>query len=221
VAPNGAVVKATSIASSLIDGQMVYRHTGPARVFVSESSAIEAIKSGQVESGDILVLIGIGPSGTGMEEIYQITSALKFLPWGKTVSVLTDGRFSGVSTGPCIGHIGPEALDDGPIGRVRDRDRIEIVLDLKRLEGKVNLVGTAESELDPAGAEKLLGSRPAHPELGPSKLLPDDTRLWALLQRASGGTWQGSTYDLSSLEKVISKGLRAQAAEADKDRPAE
>ncbi len=209
LAPEGSVVKATSIDHSLLDEQMMYRHTGPARVFVSETAAIEAIKSGVVASGDTLVLIGIGPSGTGMEEIYQITSALKFLPWGKTVSVLTDGRFSGVSTGPCIGHIGPEALDNGPIARVRDGDQIEIVLDLKRLEGTVNLIMSDASGNAPDEASDVLARRPPHPGLAPHPLLPEDTRLWALLQRVGGGTWSGAVYDLGALERVISAGLKA------------
>jgi len=217
LAPDGSVVKATSIDQALLDEEMIYRHTGPARVFVSESAAIEAIKSGVVVSGDVLVLIGIGPSGTGMEEIYQITSALKFLPWGKTVSVLTDGRFSGVSTGPCIGHIGPEALDDGPISRVRDGDQIEIVLDLQRLEGTVNLVVESDHGSAPDQGDAVLSQRPAHPGLASHPLLPDDTRLWALLQRVGGGTWSGATYDLTALERVIEAGLGASAAKADDD----
>ena len=110
----------------------VYRLRGPARVFTSEAAAIAAIK-GQTQPklspGDVLVLAGLGPRGTGMEETYQVTSALKFLPWGKQVAVLTDARFSGVSTGACIGHVSPEALAGGPIGRLRDGDVIEIEID--------------------------------------------------------------------------------------------
>ena len=150
--PEGSVIKATSIDPTVVDDDGVYRKTGPARVFTSERDAIMSIK-GQLEPklqpGDILVLIGRGPLGTGMEETYQLTSALKFLKWGKEVAILTDARFSGVSTGACIGHVGPEALANGPIGRVQDGDRIEIIVDRNKLTGSVNLVGTAEKELTP------------------------------------------------------------------------
>ena len=85
----------------------------------------------------MIVLIGMGPSGTGMQETAQVTTALRYLPWGKRVAVVTDGRFSGFSSGACIGHVGPEALDDGPVGRVRDDDLIEIVIDTQTLTGTV------------------------------------------------------------------------------------
>ncbi|MBR7420735.1 YjhG/YagF family D-xylonate dehydratase, partial [Klebsiella quasipneumoniae] len=74
--------------------------------------------------GDIMVVIGGEASGTGMEETYQLTSALKRNSWGKTVSLITDARFSGVSTGACFGHVSPEALAGGPIGKLRDNDII-------------------------------------------------------------------------------------------------
>ena len=91
-----------------------------------------------------------------MQETAQITIALRYLPWGKRVALLTDGRFSGVSTGACIGHIGPEALDGGPIGRVRDGDLIEIVIDRNTLTGSVNLVGAKGVPLDPDACQALL-----------------------------------------------------------------
>ena len=100
-----------------------------------------AIKANQISPGDVLVLIGRGPMGAGMEETYQITSALRHLPFGKHVAVITDARFSGVSTGACVGHISPEALAGGPVGKLRDGDMIEIVVDRTTLEGTVNLVG--------------------------------------------------------------------------------
>ncbi|HEX2659343.1 MAG TPA: YjhG/YagF family D-xylonate dehydratase, partial [Polyangia bacterium] len=136
LAPQGAVVKATAIDPTVVGADDVYRHRGPARVFVDERDAIAAIK-GQtahpVQAGDVVALIGAGPLGTGMEETYQLTAALKYLPWGKTVAVVTDARFSGVSTGACIGHVGPEALAGGPIGKLRDGDVIEIVVDRRAL----------------------------------------------------------------------------------------
>jgi dihydroxyacid dehydratase/phosphogluconate dehydratase len=142
-----------------------------------------------------------------MEETYQITSALKYLPWGKTVAVLTDARFSGVSTGACIGHISPEALAGGPIGKLRDGDLIEIVVDRKRLTGRVDFVGTVEAELSPTAAAGALVARPPHPELAPNPRLPDDTRLWAALQRASGGVWRGCVYDVDRITAAIEAGL--------------
>src|SRR6185295_3582488 len=117
LAPEGALVKSTAIAPQVVGADGVYRHEGPARVFTSEAAAIAALREGRIAKGDVMVLCGIGPMGTGMEETYQITSALKTLPFGKYVALLTDARFSGVSTGACIGHVGPEALAGGPIGR--------------------------------------------------------------------------------------------------------
>ena len=124
LAPDGAVIKSTAIDASLISEDNIYRHRGPARVFTTEAAAIAAIKSGGIGYGDVLVLICGGPRGAGMQEIYQVTSALKQLPHCKHVAVLTDARFSGVSTGACIGHISPEALAGGPIGKAQEGDLI-------------------------------------------------------------------------------------------------
>jgi putative YjhG/YagF family dehydratase len=212
LAPEGAVVKATAIDPSVVGDGDIYRHRGPARVFVSETDAIAAIK-GQgghpVKADDVVVLIGAGPLGTGMEETYQLTSALKYLPWGKTVPVVTDARFSGVSTGACIGHVGPEALAGGPIGKLRDGDLIEIVIDRRSLTGRIDLVGAEGRELDANAARRLLAARPTHPGLRPNADLPDDTRLWAVLQQASGGTWGGCVYDADRIIEVITAGLAA------------
>ncbi|HET6957948.1 MAG TPA: YjhG/YagF family D-xylonate dehydratase [Vicinamibacterales bacterium] len=208
LAPEGSVIKATAIDPSVIDDDGVYRHRGPARVFIDEHDAIQAIKgvAGKpVREGDVLVLIGTGPSGTGMQETAQITIALKYLPWGKRVALLTDGRFSGVSTGACVGHVGPEALDGGPIGRVRDGDLIEIVIDRNTLTGSVNLVGAEGVPLDPDACQALLRARPPHPGLAPHERLPDDSRLWAALQRASGGTWGGCVYDVDRIIAALDK----------------
>ena len=126
LAPEGALVKSTAIAAALLDAEGVYRHEGPARVFGSEAAAIAAVKStgaDRIRAGEVLVLIGIGP-GNGMPETYQVTSALKYVRDGQRVALLTDGRFSGVSTGACIGHISPEAWAGGPIGKLRDGDRV-------------------------------------------------------------------------------------------------
>jgi putative YjhG/YagF family dehydratase len=203
LAPEGSVIKSTAIDPSVVDADGVYRHEGPARVFTSEKAAITAVKQGGIQAGDVLVLIGCGPLGTGMEETYQLTSALKFLPLGKHVALVTDARFSGVSTGACLGHVGPEALAGGPIGKVRDGDRVRIVVDRNRLEGSVDLVGEGERRFDPAEGARLLAQRTAHPELAPPPALPADTRLWAALQQASGGTWGGCVFDTDRIVALL------------------
>ena len=206
IAPEGSVIKATAIDASVVDADGVYRHTGPARVFADEREAISAVKgttARPIRPGDVIVLIGNGPSGTGMQETAQITIALKYLPWGKQVALLTDGRFSGFSTGACVGHIGPEALHGGPIGRLRDDDLIEIMIDRQRLSGTIELVGVGGVRLLPAECAQLLATRGAHPALAPHASLPDDTRLWAALQRASGGTWAGCVYDVDRIIEAL------------------
>ena len=212
IAPSGSVIKATAIDQAVIDDDAVYRHRGPARVFTSEREAIRAVKGlsdNPIQAGDVLVLIGAGPMGTGMEETYQLTSALKFIPWGKRVPIVTDARFSGVSTGACIGHVGPEALAGGPLGKLRDGDVIEIQIDRDELTGTVNLVGTATQDLSSAQAEALLREREPHPGLMPHPDLPADTRLWAALQAASGGVWAGCVYDADKIIDVLQTGIRA------------
>jgi putative YjhG/YagF family dehydratase len=212
IAPEGAVVKATAIDPSVVGPDRVYRHRGPARVFVSEQDAIAAIKAtgeGRVQPGDVVVVMGAGPLGTGMEETYQLTAALRYLPWGKTVPIVTDARFSGVSTGACIGHVGPEALVGGPIGKILDGDVIEIVIDLESLHGSLNLVAAGGRALEPDEAAQLLAARPPHPGLRPHPALPADTRLWAVLQKASGGTWGGCVYDVDRIVEVVEAGLAA------------
>jgi putative YjhG/YagF family dehydratase len=202
LAPEGAVIKSTAIDPSVVDADGVYRKVGPARVFTTEKAAIAAIKSrgpDRIQAGDVLVLIGRGPMGAGMEEIYQITSALKHLSFGKHVTVLTDARFSGVSTGACIGHIGPEALAGGPIGKVRDGDRIAVTIDRNRLEGSIDLVGEGETNFGPEEGSRVLARRGARPDLTPDPDLPEDTRLWAALQRVSGGTWGGCVFDVDTI----------------------
>src|SRR5512142_2784478 len=133
--------------------------------------------------------------GAGMEEIYQITSALKHLSFGKEIAVVTDARFSGVSTGACIGHVGPEALAGGPVGRVRDGDQIQIVIDRVHLTGRMDLSVDGDVE---QGA-RILAERTSHPDLEPDANLPDDTRLWAALQNVGGGTWGGCVYDVNKI----------------------
>jgi putative YjhG/YagF family dehydratase len=199
LAPDGAVVKATAIDPAVVDSDGVYRKEGPARVFASETAAVQAIKKGRIAAGDVLVLAGCGPLGTGMEETYQLTGALKYLDFGRHVALLTDARFSGVSTGACIGHIGPEALAGGPIGRVHDGDWIRVELDRRKLEGRLDLVGAGDQRFGPEQGAKVLASRPPRPDLAPHPLLPADTRLWAGLQSVSGGTWGGCVFDVDEI----------------------
>jgi putative YjhG/YagF family dehydratase len=214
LAPEGAVIKATSIDQSVIDADQIFRHKGPAKIFTSERDAIQAVKSGNIQPGDIMVLMGIGPLGTGMVETAQITSALKYLEWGKHVSLITDGRFSGFSTGACIGHMGPEALAGGPIGKLRDGDVIEIILDRHNLSGSVHLVGIGDEALSAETATALLEARSQHPDLYVHPRLPDDSRLWAALQAASGGTWAGCVYDVDKIIETLQAGMEALRARA-------
>lgn len=210
--PEGSVIKATSIDPAVVDDDGVYRKTGRARVFTSERDAIAAIKGQSdkpLKPGDILVLAGRGPLGSGMEETYQITSALKFLKWGREVAVVTDARFSGVSTGACIGHIGPEALAGGPIGKLRDGDTIRIIVDRNKLDGTVDFVGDGERALTPDEGATMLASRSMHEDIQPDKDLAPDTRLWAALQRVGGGAWGGCVYDVDRIIATLEAGERA------------
>ncbi|WP_068784544.1 YjhG/YagF family D-xylonate dehydratase [Paenibacillus phocaensis] len=215
IAPEGSVIKSTSIDPAVVDEDGVYRHTGVAKVFISEKEAIKAIKTGGIQAGDIMVVMGGGPLGTGMEETYQLTSALKHLSYGKHVSLITDARFSGVSTGACIGHVGPEALAGGPIGKLRDGDLIEIMVDRNNLVGSVNFIGTQDHRLSLEAATKVLEEREIHPELKPESGLPDDTRLWAALQYVSGGTWRGCVYDVDRIIEVLNAGMKVLTQEGE------
>jgi putative YjhG/YagF family dehydratase len=199
LAPEGSVIKCTAIDTSLIDENNVYRHRGPARVFITEADAIKAIKNGAIGHGDVIVLICSGPKGAGMQEIYQVTSALKALPHCKHVAVLTDARFSGVSTGACVGHISPEALAGGPIGKIVEGDQIEIVIDREKLTGTVELVGDAAGGFSAKEGARRLAQRKPRPDLRPHPALPEDTRLWAALVQASGGVWGGCVYDAEAI----------------------
>ena len=210
LAPHGSVIKSTSIDPSVVDADGIYRKLGPAKVFTTEKAAIAAIKgegAKHVVAGDVLVLCCRGPMGSGMEEIYQITSALKFLSFGKHVAVITDARFSGVSTGACIGHVSPEALAGGPIGKLRDGDHIQIVIDRIKLEGTIDLVGDATAIHDAAWGTAELAKRSPRPDLAPDPQLPADTKLWALLQHASGGVWGGCVYDVEAIGKRLGSGV--------------
>jgi len=205
LAPEGAVIKATSIDASVVGEDGVYRIKGPARVFLEERLAIAAIKEKKIKAGDIIVLICRGPMGSGMEETYQVTSALKHLSFGKYVALITDARFSGVSTGACIGHVGPEALAGGPVGKILEGDLVEIIIDRNKLEGSLNLVGENGQDYGVEWGNKTLESRSLRPDLVADPNLPDDTRLWAALQTLGGGTWGGCVYDADSLINALKR----------------
>ena len=212
LAPEGSVIKSTAIDPKVIDSDGVYRKVGPARVFQSEHAAMHAVKStgdDGLKPGDILVLICRGPMGSGMEEIYEITSALKHLTFGKEIAVITDARFSGVSTGACIGHVSPEALAGGPVGKLLEGDLIEITIDCKGLEGSIHLVGSEGKRFSAEEGARILAARPPRPDLASDPLLPNDSRLWAALQDVSGGTWGGCVYDVDTIIRTLEAGKKA------------
>ncbi|HEY4720695.1 MAG TPA: dihydroxy-acid dehydratase, partial [Anaerolineae bacterium] len=205
LAPQGAIIKSTAIDPGVVDKDGIYRKTGSARVFTSERAAIAAVKGlseSHIKAGDVIALIGCGPLGSGMEETYQLTSALRYLPEGRSIALITDARFSGVSTGACIGHVGPEALAGGPLGRLRDGDTIQITVDRVNLSGRIDLIGEGDKRFSADEGTRILAKRPLHPALQPNPDLPDDTRLWAALQNISGGTWGGCVYDV---DKIIER----------------
>lgn len=206
LAPEGSVVKSTSIDPSVVDKDGVYRMTGPARVFHSEKEAMQALKGlseRSIKPGDVIVLCSRGPMGAGMEEVAQLTLALKHLHWGKEVALLTDARFSGVSTGACIGHAGPEALAGGPIGKLVEGDVIQIEINRTTLEGKIDFVGREGDPVSPDEGARILDSRKSHSDLSPDPRMPDDSRLWAALQNVGGGTWGGCVYDVDEIIKRL------------------
>jgi dihydroxy-acid dehydratase len=127
MAPEGAVVKTA--------GFDLETFTGPARVFEREAAAMQALTDGKISAGDVVVIRYEGPKGgPGMREMLAITGAIKGAGLGKDVLLLTDGRFSGGTTGLCIGHIAPEATDGGPIALVRDGDLIRVDIAARSLE---------------------------------------------------------------------------------------
>lgn len=139
LAPDGCVVKSSAVAPEMLD------HRGPARVFDSEESALEAILDGGIRKGDVLVIRYEGPKGgPGMREMLALTSALAGLGLDKDVALITDGRFSGATKGASIGHVSPEAAEGGPIALVGNGDMIDISIPR----------GTIRVEADPAELER-------------------------------------------------------------------
>lgn len=133
IAKDGCVVKRSAVAPEML------KHTGPARVFTSEESAIKAIFGGEIVSGDVVVITYEGPKGgPGMREMLSPTSALAGMKLDKEVALITDGRFSGASRGASIGHVSPEAASGGNIGLVREGDIIEIDINAGKINVKVS-----------------------------------------------------------------------------------
>ncbi|MCL2684701.1 MAG: dihydroxy-acid dehydratase, partial [Synergistaceae bacterium] len=125
----GCVVKQSAVLPEMM------KHEGPVRVFDGEEAAFDAISSKGIKPGDVVVIINEGPKGgPGMREMLLPTAALAGLGLDSSVALLTDGRFSGASRGASIGHVSPEAADGGPIGLVRDGDRIRIDIAERRVE---------------------------------------------------------------------------------------
>ena len=116
------------------------------------------------------------------------------MPFGKHVSLITDARFSGVSTGACFGHVGPEALSGGPIGKLRDGDVVEIIVDTEHLEGSLNFIGSEEHPLSYEDGARVLAQRPTHEGVGPDVDLP---------------AWRGNVYDVERIISVLEAGKKA------------
>ena len=141
LAPEGAVVKNAGVPVTTFEGT--------ARVFEREEAAMQALAEGGIQSGDVVVVRYEGPKGgPGMREMLAITGAIKGAGLGKDVLLITDGRFSGGTTGLCVGHVAPEAVDGGPIGLMRDGDRVRIDIGARRLDMLVD-----EAELSRRRAE--------------------------------------------------------------------
>jgi dihydroxy-acid dehydratase len=156
LAPEGAAVKQTAVAPSM------KQHTGPARIFESQEAVVEAILGGRINHGDVLVIRYEGPKGgPGMREMLAATSVLMGMGYGETTAFVTDGRFSGATRGPCVGHVGPEAAVGGPIAILRDGDLITIDIPNRRLD-----VALSQEEI----AARFKGWQPLPPKVKSSYL---------------------------------------------------
>ncbi len=149
IAPEGAVVKFSAVGSDMLT------HEGPARVFDREEAALEAVMNGNIDPGSVLVLRYEGPRGSGMPEILATTEALVTNPKLQHTAIITDGRFSGATRGPCIGHVSPEAVAGGPIALVEDDDLLAIDIPARNL----NIVGHADRRMDSDEIQSLLAER--------------------------------------------------------------
>ena len=171
LAPKGAVVKITAVSPKML------RHRGPAKVYDSEEEAMKAILDGEVVDGDVIVIRYEGPKGgPGMREMLSPTAAIAGMGLSESVALITDGRFSGATRGPCIGHVSPEAAEGGPIAILEDGDIITIDIPERRLD-----VELSDEEM----RSRLANWRPKPPKIG-----------WGYLQRYSclvGSADEGAT----------------------------
>jgi dihydroxy-acid dehydratase len=149
IAPEGAVIKYAAVPSHMLT------HEGPARVFDKEEDALDAIMGGRIEPGSVVVLRYEGPRGSGMPEILACTEALVTIPQLSTTAIVTDGRFSGATRGPCVGHVSPEAARGGPIALVEDGDLISIDIPNRGL----SMVGSCGERKDGSEILALLEER--------------------------------------------------------------
>ncbi len=163
IAPDGAVVKYAAVTAAMLT------HTGRAAVFDSEEDAQAAIIAGRINPGDVVVIRYEGPKGSGMPEMFMTTDAIVYdEKLNGTVAIVTDGRFSGATRGPCIGHVSPEAVEGGPIALVEDGDLIEIDIPGRALR----IVGLKGERQSPDAVDAVLAARKAQwrlPERKPKK----------------------------------------------------
>ncbi len=173
LAPKGAVVKATAISPKMLV------HKGPARVFDSEEEAMKDILNKEIREGDVVVIRYEGPKGgPGMREMLSPTATIAGMGLSESVALITDGRFSGVTRGPCIGHVSPEAAEGGPIAALRNGDIVEIDVPKRKLN-----VELGDEEL----RNRLKLWKPREPKLGRSYL----ARYSQLVQPAHVGAVLG------------------------------
>jgi len=151
LSPKGAILKTAAVSPKM------WKHRGPAKVFNREEDSVEALVHDKIEAGDVIIIRYEGPrGGPGMREMLTATSTLVALELAESVALVTDGRFSGGSRGPCIGHVAPEAMDGGPIAIVQDGDIIDIDIAAHRLDLKLS-----ESEIE----SRLRTWRPIEPRV--------------------------------------------------------
>ena len=158
LAPEGAVIKYSAVPSDMLT------HEGSAKVFNKEEEALDAIMGGKIEPGSVVVLRFEGPRGSGMPEILACTEAIVTIPELSNTAIVTDGRFSGATRGPCVGHVSPEAARGGPIALVEDRDLLLIDIPNRKL----SLIGQKGKRLSEKEMDGILSKRKAHwkpPEL--------------------------------------------------------
>jgi dihydroxy-acid dehydratase len=149
LAPEGAVVKFSAVPTDML------QHEGPARVFDNEEDALDAVMKDRVEPDSVIILRYEGPRGCGMPEILSTTEALVTNPALQHTAIITDGRFSGATRGPCIGHVSPEAVAGGPIALVEDGDIIMIDIPARSLD----IVGRNGRRMDSHAVQSLLTER--------------------------------------------------------------